>query len=62
MPIYKVQAVKADSQNNPKPRLVKADRLAQVESYLLQDFSIERASAEDTHALGKDGVEVEAVA
>lgn len=47
---------------NPKDgqtRLVKAENLKQVKAHLLEEFTIEEASAEDAHALGKSGVQIE---
>jgi len=43
-------------------RLARADRVTQVQSYVLQDYEIRRATADEAFALGKQGVEEEAVA
>ena len=43
-------------------RLVRADKRSQVESYVLQDFEIRKATADECLALGRQGVEEESVA
>lgn len=43
-------------------RMVKADRRSQVESYVLQDFKIDKCDAEKAAELGAGGVKVEQVA
>lgn len=58
MPIY-VVVPRSDPE---KPRLIKAARRAQVESYLLGEYSIETADAEQGITLGAAGVKVEDVA
>jgi hypothetical protein len=50
-----------EGQPQSKPRLVKADRRQQVESFVLQDYEIEKADAEEAAKLGGDGVKVESV-
>lgn len=40
-------------------RLVRAKRHAQVASHIAQDFEVAVASADEMHALGKEGVEIE---
>jgi len=60
MPIYLVQSLKGTAADPaPKARLIKAARLSQVESYLICEVSIEKATPEETHALAKQGIEVE---
>lgn len=58
MPIWKVTAKKPV---DVKPRLVKAERLKQVESFILGDTEFEKATAEDCHALAQAGVKIEEV-
>jgi len=60
VPIYRVarrEGTAADPA--PKIRLIKAERRAQVESFLIGEVEIEKANSEETHELGKQGVEVE---
>jgi hypothetical protein len=42
-------------------RLVRAEKRNQVEGFVLQDWEITRATPEQTHELGKQGVEIEDV-
>jgi hypothetical protein len=44
-----------------KERLVRADRRSQVESYVLQDYEIRKATVDEALTLGRAGVEEEAV-
>ena len=44
------------------PRLVRADKRRQVESYVLQDFEIRKATPDEALELGRKGVREEAVA
>lgn len=44
-----------------KERLVRAGRRSQVESYILQDYEVVKATADDVYRLAKSGVEEEAV-
>ena len=60
MPIYRVQSKQGTAaEPTPRVRLVKAERLAHVEAFLLSEVSIEKATQEEMHVLGKQGVEVE---
>ena len=60
MPIFKIQRREGTAADpTPKMRLISAERRAQVESFLIGEFVIEKASPQDTHALAKQGVEVE---
>lgn len=55
MPIYEVKPIEGQS------RLVKAERRGQVESYVLQDYTIEKCDAERAAELAGSGVKVETV-
>jgi hypothetical protein len=44
-----------------KERLVRADRRSQVESYVLQDYEIRKATVDEALTLGRQGVEEESV-
>ena len=43
-------------------RLIRADKLGQVESFILGDYEIRKATADECLVLGRQGVEEEAVA
>lgn len=58
MPIFIVKG----RDSTAKPRLVKAERLSQVEAHLLTEFQISKADAEQAAELAGDGIKVEAVA
>lgn len=58
MTIFRVTPVAKEGET-PKSRLIKAERRSNVESFLIGEFSIEKATPEETHSLGKSGVEVE---
>ena len=59
MPLYTVRKRVPEGVQAPKPRLVKADRKDQVANFIIKDFDIERADAEEAATLGADGVKVE---
>lgn len=59
MPIYKVEPRAQDASAPAKSRLIKADRRAQVESYLIGEFVIDKAATEEAVELGAAGVKVE---
>lgn len=44
-----------------KERLVRAEKRSQVESYILQDYEVVKATTDDVYRLAKAGVEEEAV-
>ena len=54
MPIFEVK-------KDEVSRMVKADRRNQVESYVLQDFTISKCDAERAAELAGNGVKVEDV-
>ena len=60
MPIFTVKN-KGNEATGLAVRMVKAERRSQVESYVLQDFEIERCDAEKAAELGAGGVKVESV-
>ena len=60
MPVYVVS--KRTPAEGEKPRMVKAERRAQVESFLIGDFEIATADAERAAELAGDGVKVEVAA
>lgn len=62
MAIFIVKPNKQDAEGAEKPRLVKAERVKQVEAHLLEEFSIEKANAEQAAELAGDGVKVETAA
>ena len=59
VPIYIVKPNKQDAEGAEKPRLVKAERVKQVEAHLLAEFTIEKADAEQAAELAGEGIRVE---
>jgi len=57
--IYAVKPVKATVGEGAKARLIRAEKRSQVESFILGDFIIEPASADEAHELAKVGIEIE---
>ena len=50
----------SDPQNRPmQARLIRAERVSQVESHVLKDFKIEPATADEAHELGEAKVRIE---
>ena len=62
VPIYIVKPNKQDAEGAEKPRLVKAERVKQVEAHLLSEFKIEKADAEQAAELAFQGVRIETAA
>jgi hypothetical protein len=56
-PIFVVRPRVSDAGVPDRVRLVRADKRKQVESFLLQDFAITKATPEDAHALGSIEIE-----
>lgn len=57
-PIFVIRP-REESGITAKPRLVRAARASNAQSYLLQAFTVEKCSVEEALQLGADGVTVE---
>lgn len=62
MPIYIVKPRPGPQTVDMEPRLIKAERVTQVEAHLLKEFEISKADAEQAAELAGCGVKVETAA